>query len=503
VEEQFYIFFPPLLIVLWKKPRILVPAMLVLLVASMIGNLVMSVQNSSSDFFLTPYRAWEFLGGSLLAWWHYDRGHEEEVPLHRNALSVGGAILLILGMIVIHKGDAYPGWRALLPVAGTLMLMEGGRGAWINRSILSNPAVVWVGLISYPLYLFHWPALSFVHIVKGEDPKPVYIVDALIVSLILSTLTYYFIEKKIRHHKSRWTIPLLVGAFLTTGLAGALAWRNVIHVPARSAAVTKIRQAVQDSSMLDGFEWIDPGARKLLYYRIGGTGKQTILLGDSNIQQYGARMVEVLKQNHGDSRGATLISAGGCAPIPGLQNPSKTGLEDLMPFFEEALATNPKIDRVVLAALWHIYFLKEMGYSIHGIPLSTEDGKKEVAKQFGRLVHDLTAQGKKVTVVMSIPTGKNLAPKDFFKRGFNGRCTVVPATLTKEEFLRENGAILQQIATVAKENGAEVIDPLDYLCKDGICIRENEDGPIRYDGNHLRPGYVREHVKYLDETVAP
>ena len=83
VEEQFYIFFPILLIILWKKPRILAPAMVLLLIVTFILNVVMSVQNSVSDFFLTPYRAWEFLGGSLLAWWHYERGHEEEVPAYR------------------------------------------------------------------------------------------------------------------------------------------------------------------------------------------------------------------------------------------------------------------------------------------------------------------------------------------------------------------------------------------------------------------------------------
>jgi peptidoglycan/LPS O-acetylase OafA/YrhL len=99
-------------------------------------------------------------------------------------------------MALIHTGDAYPGWRALLPVAGTLLLMEGGRSAWVNRKILSQPAVVWIGLISYPLYLFHWPVLSFVHIVKGESPKPGYILMALLVSFVMTVMTYYFIEKK-------------------------------------------------------------------------------------------------------------------------------------------------------------------------------------------------------------------------------------------------------------------------------------------------------------------
>ena len=75
--------------------------------------------------------------------------------------------------------------------------------------------------------------------------------------------------------------------------------------------------------------------------------------------------------------------------------------------------------------------------------------------------------------------------------------------LTKESFLKEHGSLLAEIAAVARKNGAEVIDPLDYLCTNGICIAEDEKGvPIRFDDGHLCPGYVRDHVKYLDQTVA-
>jgi hypothetical protein len=75
--------------------------------------------------------------------------------------------------------------------------------------------------------------------------------------------------------------------------------------------------------------------------------------------------------------------------------------------------------------------------------------------------------------------------------------------LTKEKFLKEYGPLLDQIASVAKANGASVIEPVDYLCKDGICIVEDENGPIHYDFGHLRSSFVRDKVKYLDATMAP
>jgi hypothetical protein len=74
--------------------------------------------------------------------------------------------------------------------------------------------------------------------------------------------------------------------------------------------------------------------------------------------------------------------------------------------------------------------------------------------------------------------------------------------LTKEFFLNENGILLGSISEVAKKNCAEVIDPMDYLCTNGICIAEDENEvPIRFDDAHLRSGYVKDHVKYLDRTV--
>ena len=225
VEEQFYIIFPPLLLLSWRRKWPIVPLLWILLTVSLIGNLIMSYQSREADFYLTTYRAWECMGGSLLAWWHYGKNHEEEAPFG-NWLSIGGIILLTASMIVLKEKEPYPGWRAILPVTGSVMLIAAGRQAWINRQILSHPAVVWIGLISYPLYLylFHWPALSLVHIIKGERPADVYIAGALVVTFLLTVATYYVIEKPLRFSKSRLIVPSLTGAFILTGVLGVMSW---------------------------------------------------------------------------------------------------------------------------------------------------------------------------------------------------------------------------------------------------------------------------------------
>ena len=505
VEEQFYIFFPPILLLIWKRKWPLAAIMGVLLVVSMAGNLWMSVHASSADFFLTPYRAWEFLGGSLLAWWHYDKGHEEDVPAYREVLSWVGLTLLVLGMAFIHTGDSYPGWRAMLPVAGTLLLMEGGRSAWVNRKVLSNPAVVWIGLISYPLYLFHWPALSFVHIIKGEKPKPVYLADALIIALVLSAITYYFIEKKIRHHKSKWTIPLLAGAFLCTGITAYLFSVRVIIPRYIPAEMQRVQKALKDWDMLAGLNLVADNKTSLVD-KIGGDGPQTLFVGDSNMQQYAPRITKLLKDNRGNSRGAILVTKGGVLPIGIVCRGSKKCCADLMSKADEIALSDHRIDRVVIASRWTSYFNQNSEWRINGVSLGEPTARKQALAELGRNIRDLTARGKKVILILNIPTGPQLDPKGIYPRTFMGTQSAEKKLLSKEEFLNknDNGAIIAEVERVASLNGAEVIDPLDYLCKDGICITEDENGvPIHFDDGHLCSGYVRENVKYLDHTVEP
>jgi peptidoglycan/LPS O-acetylase OafA/YrhL len=501
VEEQFYIFFPPLLILLWKKPKILVPAMVVLLVASFLGNIIMSVQNSTTDFFLTPYRAWEFLGGSLLAWWHYEKNHEEDVPLHRNLLSWGGLLLLALGMAVIHTGDAYPGWRALLPVAGTLLLMEGGRDAWVNRKLLSHPAIVWVGLISYPLYLFHWPALSFVHIIKGETPEPRYILMALLVSIVLTVLTYYGIEKKIRHHKSKWTVPALVGGFLLIGILGGMAWGRMLPQRSLSEIGRRIVTAKGENLPISGLQLM--GAfHGVPVYGVGGNGPKTLFIGDSNAQMYEARIAKQLEGCGEAARGAIFVAQGGIPPLPGVLGNHGQRL-NVIPSFREVLQRFPEIDRVVIAARWGMYFKKDQDYFFEGKRLSEVTARDATVDEFGKMIRELVASGKKVWVVLNIPTSPLLAPENSHPRSFSGEFQKENLVYKKADFLGEYGSLRGDLKRVSVKNGAFVIDPLGFLCEGENCIGEYQGGPLYQDQAHLLRSYIRSHVTYLDETVEP
>ena len=514
VEEQFYIFFPPLLIVLWKKPKILAPAMVVLLIATFILNVVMSLQNSVSDFFLTPYRAWEFLGGSLLAWWHYEKGHQhsegEEVPPYREVLSWCGVILLALGFAFIHTGDPYPGWRALLPVAGTLFLMEGGRHTWVNRKILSNPVVVWIGLISYPLYLFHWPALSFVHIVKGESPKPGYILMALLMSFVLTVLTYYFIEKKIRHNKSRWTIPALVAAFLITGLLGYVIYQKELKARLSGSLLQEYSQASQEHNFFDGFS-TSRFSDHIWLHEAGGRGGKTLYIGDSHAQQCMPRILKLLESGRGKDRAAVFLTIGLVVPIPGATGPLEQAQQEMTKGMEE-LGYRRDIDRIVVSANWKYFFgIGGDKYSVEGMSLGTPKGTPKgvdvLMDQLGKFVR----AGKKTYLILSIPTSPALDPKNIIERGFDGSFSINQQDPALKELLAEktptsltHGEVMEMLCKAAVRVGVEVIDPVPLLSTNGICPSlDDQNRPIYCDPHHLRSSYVRDHASYLDKTILP
>jgi hypothetical protein len=503
VEEQFYIFFPLLLILLWKKPRVLIPAMILLLVGSFILNVVMSYQHSASDFFLTPYRGWEFLGGSLLAWWHYDRGHEEETTRWRELFSWAGGAIMVLGMALLTKDQSYPGWRALLPVTGTLLVLEGGRSAWVNLKILSHPAMVWVGLLSYPIYLFHWPVLSFARIVRGEASSKT-IWSVLAVAFVLSVLTYYLIEKPIRLAKSSKVVCILIAAFFATGVLGCLVWMRFIK-DSQSSEVKRNLRWVADDDYFEGLKSVmDYGSIPVTI--IGQGVPRTLFLGDSHMQQYIQRLKELVEKNPRFHAAAVIfVTKEGVPAIPGITRADWPACSSLIPVFRHVLKDYPQIANIVIASQWNRYLFQESQtkYLIEGMPVGSKQGTEAAINNLSQMIEGLVRDGYHITLMQGPPTGYSLSPKGRMKRSFLGAHLEPVRTFSVESYLNHYGNVVDAIAVIARKNGATLFDPLPYLSTNGICLYSDGDAPIRFDECHLRAGYVRDRAVFLDSLITP
>jgi hypothetical protein len=205
----------------------------------------------AADFYLTQYRIWEFMCGSLIALSTKlisEFNASTLMVLRFNKLlpnsffiikpeiitstfinfsSLIALLILIYGFVEIDKNILYPGKWALIPVFSTSVLILNSQKTWINGKILANKILVWFGLISYPIYLWHWPILSFARILECDTPNVFVKIIILFISILLAWFTYNFIERPLRfRNKLKATVLILVLQLITIGFVGFYVYVN-------------------------------------------------------------------------------------------------------------------------------------------------------------------------------------------------------------------------------------------------------------------------------------
>lgn len=212
VEEQFYLVWPVLIWLTWRmRWRIWIPIVL-FAVVSLIFSVYEIRISPINTFYLLKTRIWELLVGAGLA--YVSLFHTNLLPQSTNAknfLSVVGFALLLAGILTINAGTPFPGLWALLPVVSTFLLIASQADALVNKTLLSKPLLVGIGLISFPLYLWHWPIFSFARIYLSSPPSITLMSVLTGLSVALAGVTYWLIEKPIRRFdRARAAAAMLV-----------------------------------------------------------------------------------------------------------------------------------------------------------------------------------------------------------------------------------------------------------------------------------------------------
>lgn len=245
VEEQFYLFFPPLLLTIWRLGRAKVLCAIGLLT---IASFSLAVYAASiypdANFYLIPTRAWELGVGSLIA---FKPTCAQKKSVYSQLAAMAGAGLITYSVVCFDKNTPHPSYFTLLPIAGTvLLLIWGGKGDLVGR-FLSMPPVMGLGLMSYSLYLWHQPILAFVRIRSLYAPSIGTIILGIILTCLFSLLTWKFVELPFRDRK-RWARQSVLGilGFMGTliaaiGLAGHLTngFANATPLRAHTVALDK------------------------------------------------------------------------------------------------------------------------------------------------------------------------------------------------------------------------------------------------------------------------
>ena len=217
IEEQFYIIFPFLLLLSKKLNISFFKAALVIYICSFALSLYYTFYNKPAAFYSPISRGWELATGVIVSCLS-TQNNKFSLKL-KNIQAFCGISLICIGLFLINEKSKFPGIIVLLPVTGAALFIFAGADAWINKVIISNKFFVWIGLVSYPLYLWHWPILSWMRIgISDGSYRDILIFEkiiALVSAFILSILTYKYIEKPIRFggKKNMWSMILLVIMF--------------------------------------------------------------------------------------------------------------------------------------------------------------------------------------------------------------------------------------------------------------------------------------------------
>jgi len=375
VEEQFYFIWPVIIWAAWKFQLNLMAVAISIALISFGINIyqIHNLDNLATTFYLPHTRFWELMAGAILAQYTLNRSALDK-PI-QNAQSAVGLTLILVGVTLIDTQSLFPGYWALLPVIGTVLIIHAGSEARINRFLFGHPILVWIGLISFPLYLWHWPALVFARITAKGAPTVSTQMLAILGSLVLATLTFILIERPVRlgkYHKT--TAAILCFLMLGIGFIGfntyardGLTFRlNQIQfrLPPVLQSLGQNNPNHSSSTQAQNSKPIETISNRDL--KATQTPKKQIWLwGDS----YAGHLVAGYQARFGDQFEIVRINSNGCPPIlnlelPNRRNCSQTNQEN----FERIRNEQPY--KVVLAANWTDYDWKRVDKTIQALQKS-------------------------------------------------------------------------------------------------------------------------------------
>lgn len=483
VEEQFYIFLPICLLLIHKYcRRSFVYWLLGLTILSFAFNIFLCNISAKVAFYLAPTRAWEFFAGGLLS-----------LPVGGQKSSsrwMAWVGIIAIGLSVCFFDDSipYPGRYALLPVAGTVLLILGtSADSSAMKFVLSLRPVVFIGRISYSIYMWHWPLLVFANMLVLHTLSPTQNILFLILLVIISTSSYYFIEQPFRNKKllkSRRSLALACAISLVIlGCIGAFI-KQQQGMPGRFIENKMVADAERDPFM--STEKIkDSDDRSRRYYQIGDSKKTAsfILWGDSyaRVFSYGI-----------DSLARNIHTSGYCitfSTTPPLSGINIKGQElSLSNSTSQALAfinTHKEIGSIILAGRWSIYYSDKYIQTYPKPQIKEQLSKKRLfAYSLHQTIDTLLAMGRTVYLVAPIPELDASLNKIIFRKRAMGSDINSNGT-EMSEYLVKNEELLQLFSGIQEQGKIKLISVNSFLPQDKKYAVELNNMLLYRDAHHL------------------
>jgi peptidoglycan/LPS O-acetylase OafA/YrhL len=486
IEEQFYLLWPTLLCVAWRGRRTLIVMIATVFAASFVYNAILTRSDEVAAFYSPATRLWELLLGGAFAYLALARSRRTfasawteqfwrfyRPPLHELAAAVGFAAV-IASAFLFNRDTSFPGWRAALPAGGTLLCIAAGANAWVNRRVLAARWLVALGLISYPLYLWHWPLLSLATL--SAAPATASVRAALVAaSVLLAWATYRVVERPIRF-QWRGAAPIigLCVLMVATGIAGytAFAREGFVDRPINRSDQAHFLQYYERlrtrglseayRAECDFMEWASEKTRESIDPSCTAPGAHgtVFLWGDSHAQALSLGLRSILPAGWGLAQ----VASSACPPRLREQDPQALGGRC-------ARANGYARDRIA-ALKPALVVLAQIG-GHQGTDWT------EVAQA----LHGLGA--KRVALVGPMPQWLPSLPLIVANHYWGRDYTFVDRGLNAEVF--ETDRILA--ATYANVSGLDYVSLIAGLCGDHGCRATPADSKllIAVDNGHLSP----------------
>jgi peptidoglycan/LPS O-acetylase OafA/YrhL len=481
VEEQFYIAFPLILAFIVRRwPRFALPFTAALTVSSFALNVfALKIGAANPAFYLFPTRAWELGLGAMVALAASDAAGSPRARLPLSILS--GIAILTIAFSLVHP---VPPWAALpdatLTVAATATLMLAG--ATISTPVtrlLSVKPLVWVGLISYSLYLWHWPVIVLARYFLVRDLTPAEVFASFVLMLVLAWVSYRFVEKPFRAR----SFPVVRLYLLSGGGAALLAIVGLILIrldglPWRlNSEAAIINQAVGTNFRCPVSDLLPFGASRACVLNLGSrdpADAELVLLGNSHAQMYAPVVRQILSER---KTAGLLVPLNGCLPTV-----SANVNADCLSMAQrnlESLAALKKLRTVVVASNWSLDVPALVDR--HGGQIDN-GGNRAVILAYDDLVEKLKAQGTKVVLVGPIAEpGWDVASEISRKRAFGWRETR-PLGLPTRQFLERFGGVHEHFEA---RQDMTLLRPDRVQCDPESCRFIVDGRSLFADSNHL------------------
>ena len=474
VEEQFYIFWPCIILLLVKLKMRLRGALLFLVGVSFLLNVFLIKDHQSATFFLPFSRFWELGLGGVLA---IEKDAAIRLKLNPTLTFIAGTLAILTPMFFLSSQSLFPGWAALAPVLGTSLILLSIQAGSIGSTLLSNRVLVNLGLISYPLYLWHWPVLSFARLMKGEPLALLESMALLIFSVILAFLTYFLLEKRVRHQGAKTVFVLCV---LLTAI-GFQGW-NTYN---RGGLEYRLRKSIEipESQKRDFVKWENKGMLPTGSCDPGFIYPEAHVCAQSNSER--SADIVVLGDSHAfsaywgiakayaDSHVIRLLGQGGCAPFMNAGAfGSYSSCEKNMNTQLLWISKNSNVQTV---------------FMVHRNHTLTSDAERSAYTTAIKQTFDfLLASNKKVIYVYSVPE-LNFEPRLCVGALPLGRKNPVDSCSypLARELARQSSFRASILEVLDQYPNVETFDPANFLCKEGICNAVIDDRVMYTDTNHL------------------